>query len=376
MRKGFTLIELIAVIVILGIIALIAVGSALNIFTKSKESLYNTQKEIIESAAKKWIIANNNYIPSDGSNYELTLSTLVTEGYLDDGDIEDPRTGDNINAYVNVYFDSASNQYKAKLIDTDAEFAAQETILNASTVVTSGTGLYNDEDVAGRYYFKGSNPNNYIKFNNEIWRIVSIESDGKIKIVKQDGFLKVYDETGKRTSSNGNTACTSQAGCPIWAGNKNNVVQDSTLKSYLNSDYYNQLNKKAKESITSGTWCYKYLTIPNNNTSSEFREDELNNFCETEKVSDRIGILSVKEVIDSSIGTCGFKITCQNTYLNISKKYWLLNYNATSLILNASGQIVSNNSNDSSVYVKPVVYLDSSTLLTGKGTSSSPFKIK
>ena len=44
-------------------------------------------------------------------------------------------------------------------------------------VVTSGDGLYEDEYEEGRYVYRGANPNNYIEFNNELWRIIAKETD-------------------------------------------------------------------------------------------------------------------------------------------------------------------------------------------------------
>ena len=49
-------------------------------------------------------------------------------------------------------------------------------------VVESGDGLYKDIYEDERYIYKGENPNNYITFNNETWQIISIESNGTIKI--------------------------------------------------------------------------------------------------------------------------------------------------------------------------------------------------
>lgn len=376
MKKGFTLIELIAVIVILGIIALIATVSVMKIFQKNTESLYTTQVEIIESAADKWVIANSGVLPVDGSTYNLELSKLVSDGYLDDGDILDPRTRRNIEGYIEISFDSSVNQYKAKLINENNSSAGKEAILAAINPVTSGEGLYSDEFTSGRYYFKGTNPNNYIRFNNETWRIISIESDGKIKIIKQTGFTHTFDNTGDRTSANGNPACTQTTGCPIWAKNNSTVVKDSNLMTYLNEDYYTKLSKKAKNSIISSKWCYKYLNTPTDNSASDFIEDQLFNFCETESVSDKIGLINVKEVIESSNGSCGYLKECQNTYLNNGTDFWILNYSNNNLIMNSIGQVASSNANASSINVRPVVYLDSSTELNGKGISSNPFTIK
>ena len=52
--------------------------------------------------------------------------------------------------------------------------------------VTYGDGLYEDENESGRYVYRGSNPNNYIMFNNELWRIISKETDGTYKILRNE----------------------------------------------------------------------------------------------------------------------------------------------------------------------------------------------
>ena len=52
--------------------------------------------------------------------------------------------------------------------------------------VNSGDGLYEDVYEQGRYVYKGSNSNNYIMFNNELWRIVAKEADGTYKILRNE----------------------------------------------------------------------------------------------------------------------------------------------------------------------------------------------
>ena len=41
--------------------------------------------------------------------------------------------------------------------------------------------LYN---INGTYYYRGENPNNYIRFNDEVWRILHIGQDGCLKIIR------------------------------------------------------------------------------------------------------------------------------------------------------------------------------------------------
>ena len=49
--------------------------------------------------------------------------------------------------------------------------------------VTEGDGLYMDEYEDGKCTYKGTDPNNYFTYNNETWRIVSIEPDGWVKLI-------------------------------------------------------------------------------------------------------------------------------------------------------------------------------------------------
>ena len=74
-------------------------------------------------------------------------------------------------------------------------------------VVTTGDELYKDTTEEGRYIYKGKSPNNYIKFNNELWYIVSIELDSTLKIIRENpiGILP-FDEPNNRNNEN-NTYC-------------------------------------------------------------------------------------------------------------------------------------------------------------------------
>lgn len=93
-------------------------------------------------------------------------------------------------------------------------------------VVDSGDGFYKDECTEQRYFFKGTNPNNYIEFNNETWRILSVETDKTLKIVKNEVFTQKY----------------------IWDDNSYKW-ESSSLNNYLNNDYYNSLNSEYQKKL-------------------------------------------------------------------------------------------------------------------------------
>ena len=55
-KKGFTLVELLAVIAILAILVIIALPNVMNLFNRAKENAFETEiKEIYKTAQQQWI---------------------------------------------------------------------------------------------------------------------------------------------------------------------------------------------------------------------------------------------------------------------------------------------------------------------------------
>lgn len=92
-NKGFTLVELMGVIVLLSILVVIAVPAITGILKQSKDKLYETQLKTIETAAKNWASeeANLSKLPSSGNCITITLKTLKEGGFVD-LDIKNPKT--------------------------------------------------------------------------------------------------------------------------------------------------------------------------------------------------------------------------------------------------------------------------------------------
>lgn len=182
MKKGFTLVELVVVIVILSLIALIVYPSINSVIRSSKEKAYNDQVAIIIKAAKQWGIDNPDLLPDysgeDNDKVYISLSDLTK--YLGEDSIIDPRNKKKILAGV-VEVSYSSGQYVYRYTEKESKDSLINT-LNSGVLKANG-GIY-----------KGDNPDNYVKLNNKIWRIISINNG--IKIVLNDGFNRSFDING------------------------------------------------------------------------------------------------------------------------------------------------------------------------------------
>jgi prepilin-type N-terminal cleavage/methylation domain-containing protein len=99
-RKGFTLIELIAVIVVISILLLIVVPNVTNILQDKKQTMYDNSVNEIEKVAAQYVSFNPNLI-TDNTPYNIQLTTLCTEKFIS-CPIRNPLTEGNFSGYITV----------------------------------------------------------------------------------------------------------------------------------------------------------------------------------------------------------------------------------------------------------------------------------
>ncbi len=264
-------------------------------------------------------------------------------------------------------------------------------------VTTSGDGLYNDTYESGRYVYKGSEPNNYIKLDNDLWRIISIESDNTLKIMKNENIgIKAWDTPDTRNSST-STYCTqaSKYGCNAWAINSNfahndlsgTVTNDASLNTYLNNDYYSTLSNEAKNLIQEHIWDIGPVLINNADLTNQIKSEKSITW------KGKIALMSASDVIraNSDIAQCGNmklhydnRANCRDTNFLIPKSgnLWTIslpseNYSYTMIYASYYGNMNIEGVNRSDSYaVSPAIYLTSNITLSGEGTSDKPYIIK
>ena len=244
--------------------------------------------------------------------------------------------------------------------------------------------------------YRGANPNNYIEFNNELWRIISKEADGAYKILRNEIVLPEdmpFDNDNfrdKESNGAGGTYCANSSyGCNAWAATANmvgspaeftngdysgTVLLDSSLNTYLNGEYLNSITVN-KDKIVNHDYNIGAVVSNNNDLATQIEGEK------AYKWNGKVGLISESDYINanSDMNTCGtlskynskYK-TCRNTnwmYIN-GTWWWSLSPDADYLYyvwrVYTNGYL-DNYSARSSYGVRPAVYLTSSLSLSGSG---------
>ena len=118
MKRGFTLVELLAVLILLGVVSLIAIPSIGKILNRSREKARESTKNELIKAAKEYYADNIRELPDDGSHKCLSVSEIEESGYISNDDIVDPTTEKKLTGYVKIYFDNTYNQYTYEYVES------------------------------------------------------------------------------------------------------------------------------------------------------------------------------------------------------------------------------------------------------------------
>ncbi len=188
-NKGFTLIEIIATIIILGILMIITIPSVSKFLSDTRSSAYKSHEKSMEEAAKSYTIEcikNNEqgcYLPRDGEEVTLLLGELEDKEFLDK--LQDP-------AHQGTYCNPEESYVKIrKLEGTDFDYTP---CLYCGTYSTHNTGCFKI-DVVPTTIECGTD----IIGAGEAWskepRTISINCVDAAGSCKQDRFEKVFSTT-------------------------------------------------------------------------------------------------------------------------------------------------------------------------------------
>ena len=129
-KKGFTLVEIIAVIAILGFISTIVIPNAGKILKNNNLKIYKIKEQELVRAASDYALYDKNFIPpTTGYEKYVTMEQLVLGNYMNK--VLDNSTGIECNAFVKITLnDIYGYNYDACLIceeyTTNKEFCNSE----------------------------------------------------------------------------------------------------------------------------------------------------------------------------------------------------------------------------------------------------------
>ena len=233
-KNGFTLVEITVCVVLLVTIFLIVVPKVNTMINNKKKNAYNSLISTVKDAAQAYVYLNVNIvddaIESQGY-YEVSIRTLQ-ENELLENKLENPLTGKNIpsTSIVKIIKNNEEYIYKFSL---DYQYLLEHIIdlySSEETRISNGLKKDNTPDQNIRYY--GSDPNNYVSFNNELWRIIGVFGNN-VKLVRKDSLGSLSWDSSESSINGG-------VGINQWGESKDadgNEYAGADLQVYLNKMY-------------------------------------------------------------------------------------------------------------------------------------------
>ena len=218
MKKGFTLVEVLAIIAVLGIILITVVPNIGGSIEKKKEEEYKKIINVIENAAKTYYSYNPNIT-------SVTIETLLKENLITT-DLINPVNDEKITGCVNVTTDE--DGIKQFIFSDKCNVLLSTHIENLYNTAASENGLVKDDTIDENIRYAGSDEvvKNYVLFDGDVWRIIGIV-DAKVKLVKNDSIGSYSWDSSASDMNNG-------YGYNIWETIDGKTKGDGTTKSDLN----------------------------------------------------------------------------------------------------------------------------------------------
>lgn len=354
------------------IILIILIVFIVSLFKNNSMSYSQIEDKLVE-ASKSYFASKNDLLPlNDNDEVQVSSDELVNAGYMKElskyvkdesvtcsGSVLVTKSGDYFN--YSPYLDCGDRYITKYLYEKLRE-----------NVVFSGEGLYKTTQFYKGtsdkifYIYRGEHVNNFIKFGEDIWRIVKITPDFNIMIIKND--------VSKKIEYNG-----------VWDNrynihsNRKDGINDynKSIIRYNLMEYYNNIfiDDKLKEKNVIFDFCV-----------GTRKQSEINNSGTVECSiidSNYVGLLPVYDYINASLDlNCKKTIdnSCSNyNYLNFDGiTYWLATSDKehTNYGFECSSSIISNRLS-AKAYGRPVVFLSKNLVyLSGSGSLDDPYVVK
>ena len=299
----------------------------------------------------------------------------------------------------------------------DILLACNDTAANClkNNAAKNPTELADDETTDHNIRYIGANPNNYVLFNNELWRIIGVfnnidngnnTKETRIKLIRDEPIGKYsWDNkpsgTGSSTSVNGSNDWTDSTlkevlnNGPYWNRTSGNCPSGSNGATTSCDFSTNGLTEEAKSMISDAVWNLGGSSTYDDVTASMFYERERGTTIYSERLTEWTGKIGLMYPSDYGYATSGGNITNRETCLNTAlwdwnsscyNNDWLYNrsnvqwpltpharYSNSVFSVSSSGR-VNYNLTSSSHVVSPALYLNANVkIVDGDGSESNPY---
>ncbi len=155
LNLGFTLAELLGVLIILAIVATIAIPIVNKSIKSSKEKLYNSQLEEIKNSAEKWAYSNIDLLPNnDGESITITIYELKKGGLLS-LDVRNPKTGELLPNDMVITITFKNNNYEI-YVDGESGSDIDNEVNNNSPILILNGNFIEYVEINSNYEEKGA----------------------------------------------------------------------------------------------------------------------------------------------------------------------------------------------------------------------------
>ena len=304
MKKGFTLVELIAVIIIIGIIAMITFPIVNNSIQKSKEKALERTIDNIISASYNYSIKND--LGEYHYDKPLDIKTLIDSGYLEDKAIN-PVNNEELEGCVLYRWDESNNQYEFKY-DIECKYDTDPTIT-----------LSYDSSLINSYGLVKENMPVTLSGNGTIKYCISDKECEPNEIAGENMYTKFLTNDGINyiCALTSNSIGDSETKCANFEIDKtkpviNDVIKTSDEETYISIEvnatdndeilnYYYSINNREYTSSTKNNFTFTGLSKGTDYTINVYVEDKAGNKSEIiEKVFTTKEIKEIGDILISN----------------------------------------------------------------------------
>lgn len=357
-NKGFTLIELIGVIIIMGLLIIIVFPATVKLMKDNDSKKYKYYYDLVEEAADMYASKRRDDLGGvDGTGCidDVTLSDLIKEELIKTYDDEEVTCGspsefaniEDLGIVAEDYVDVRIKNSKGKISSEVSLVCVKgRKVVYSNLVEKTGTcssyvavaknalidqiaKISSTTDDNENYFVSGTTSNNYVWYSGKMWRVISYN--------KVNRTMKlITDEPVSMVSYDMNYSNYSESNISYWLNNK-------FINTLKNPDIY----------LLDTTWNFTTVTSANKpaNTNVTTSKVGLINYYEYSKVK-------------------GF--------LNINQNWWLLSRYSNTEAWYVNSSNTSTNTNVANFYgVRPAIVLKAniSYVSGGEGTIDNPYKL-